>query len=44
MYAISEKDTIYDIDDVDYKYSLANVLSRNGYTVNSFHANSGKIL
>ena len=42
MYAISEKDTIYDIDDVDYKYSLANVLSRNGYTVNSFHANSGK--
>ncbi len=41
MYAISNKETIYDIDDVDYTYSLANMLKKNGYAVNSFHANSG---
>lgn len=41
MYAISNKKTIYDIDDVDYNYSLANTLRNNGYKVNSFHANSG---
>lgn len=41
MYAISEADTIYDIDNVDYKYSLANMLKNNGYNVNSFHANTG---
>lgn len=41
MYAISDKDTIYDIDDVDYPYSLANTLSSSGYKVNSFHANTG---
>lgn len=40
MYAISDQDTIYDIDNVDYTYSLANVLKNNGYRVNSFHANS----
>ena len=42
MYAISDKKTIYDIDDVDYPYSLANTLKRNDYSVNSFHANTGK--
>lgn len=41
MYAISDSDTIYDIDDIDYKYSLANMLKKNGYKVNSFHANTG---
>lgn len=41
LYAISDKDTIYDIDDVDYNYSIANILKKNGYSVNSFHANSG---
>lgn len=41
LYAISEKDTIYDLDDVDYTYSLANMLKNKGYTVNSFHANTG---
>ncbi len=41
MYAISDKETIYDIDDVDYSYSVANMLKNNGYKVNSFHANSG---
>lgn len=41
MYAISDADTIYDIDDIDYKYSLANMLKKNGYKVNSFHANTG---
>ncbi len=41
MYAISNKETIYDIDDVLYPYSLANMLKKNGYEVNSFHANSG---
>lgn len=41
MYAISSKETIYDIDDVDYDYSLATTLKNNGYKVNSFHANSG---
>ncbi len=42
MYAISDKKTIYDIDDVNYKYSMANTLKNNGYKVNSFHANSGE--
>lgn len=42
MYAISDKKTIYDINDVDYKYSLANTLKKNGYQVNSFHANTGE--
>lgn len=41
MYAISDKETIYDKDDMDYSYSLANMLKRNGYKVNSFHANTG---
>lgn len=42
MYAISDKKTIYDIDDVDYKFSLAITLKNNGYKVSSFHANSGE--
>jgi len=41
LYAISETDTIYDITDVDYNYSLANMLKNNGYKANSFHANTG---
>ena len=41
IYAISNKDTIYDIDYIDYPYSLANILKKNGYSVNSFHANTG---
>lgn len=41
LYAISDKNTIYDIDDVDYDYSIVNMLKENGYSVNSFHANSG---
>lgn len=40
LYAISDKDTIYDIDDVDYNYSIANMLKKSGYSVNSFHANT----
>jgi phosphoglycerol transferase MdoB-like AlkP superfamily enzyme len=42
LYAITDYDTIFDIDTVDYKYSLANTLKNNGYSVNSFHANTGK--
>lgn len=42
LYAITDYDTIFDIDTVDYKYSLANTLKSNGYSVNSFHANTGK--
>ena len=42
LYAITDYDTIFDIDTVDYKYSLANTLKSNGYKVNSFHANTGK--
>jgi phosphoglycerol transferase MdoB-like AlkP superfamily enzyme len=42
LYAISDRKTIYDIDDVDYSYSLANMLKNNGYEVNSFHANTGE--
>lgn len=42
LYAITDYDTIYDIDTVDYNYSLANTLKKNGYSVNSFHANTGK--
>ena len=42
LYAITDYDTIFDIDTVDYKYSIANVLKSNGYSVNSFHANTGK--
>lgn len=41
MYAISDRETIYDMDDVDYTYSLANMLKKSGYKVNSFHANTG---
>ena len=40
MYAISDKETIYDKDDITYPYSIANMLKKNGYRVNSFHANS----
>lgn len=42
LYAISSRKTIYDIDDIDYNYSLANTLKNNGYNVNSFHANTGE--
>ncbi len=42
LYAITDYDTIFDIDTVDYNYSLANTLKKNGYSVNSFHANTGK--
>ena len=42
LYAISDKTTIYDLDDVEYPYSLAATLKENGYRVNSFHANTGK--
>jgi len=41
LYAISSRDTIYDMTDIDYNYSLANILKNNGYSANSFHANSG---
>lgn len=41
LYAISSRDTIYDMDDIDYNYSLANILKSNGYSANSFHANTG---
>lgn len=41
MYAISSRDTIYDVDDIDYTYSLANMLKSSGYVANSFHANTG---
>ena len=40
MYAISDKETIYDKDDVTYPYSMANMLKKNGYRVASFHANT----
>lgn len=42
MYAISDKKTIYDMDDITYPYSLANTLKSNGYKVDSFHANTGR--
>ncbi len=42
LYAITDYDTIFDIDTIDYNYSMANVLKKNGYNVNSFHANTGK--
>jgi len=42
LYAITDYDTIFDIDTVDYKYSLANTLRKNNYSANSFHANTGK--
>lgn len=41
LYAISSRDTIYDMDDITYNYSLANILKNNGYSANSFHANAG---
>lgn len=40
LYSISDFDTIYDIDDVHYPYSLANMFKNKGYSVNSFHANN----
>ena len=42
LYAITSRDPIYEIKDVDYTYSLANMLKNNGYKVNSFHGNTGK--
>lgn len=39
MYAISDKETIYD-KEMNYKYSLANMLKNRGYKVASFHANT----
>ena len=33
LYAISDKETIYDKTDIDYPYSIANMLKKNGYTV-----------
>ena len=41
LYSISDQSAIYDIEDMDYKYSLANSLKKAGYSVNSFHANTG---
>lgn len=41
LYSISDFDTIYDIDDITYPYSLATMFKNSGYTVNSFHANNG---
>lgn len=40
MYAISDKETIYDKDDITYPYSIGNMLKKNGYRVTSFHANT----
>ncbi len=42
LYSITTKTPVYEIDDVDYTYSLANMLKKNGYNVNSFHGNTGK--
>ena len=40
LYAISDKETIYDKTDIDYPYSIANMLKKNGYKAASFHANT----
>ena len=42
LYSITNRSAVYDIDDVSFKYSLANMLKNDGYRVNSFHANTGK--
>ena len=42
LYSITTIDAIYDVDTVKYDYSLANLLKKNGYNVNSFHGNTGK--
>ena len=40
LYAISDKETIYDKTDINYPYSIANMLKKNGYKAASFHANT----
>ena len=40
LYSIIDKETIYDLDDISYPYSLANTLKKNGYYTTSFHANT----
>ena len=40
LYAISDKETIYDKTNMDYPYSIANMLKKNGYKAASFHANT----
>ena len=41
LYSIMSKKPIYDVDNVDYNYSLPNMLKNNGYSANSLHGNSG---
>ena len=41
LYAITNRKAVYDID-MPYNYSLANMLKKEGYKVNSFHGNTGK--
>jgi len=40
LYSIIDKETIYDLDDISYPYSLPSMLNKNGYYTSSFHANT----
>lgn len=41
LYAINNSKAIYNFDHNSFSYSLANLLKKEGYTVNSVHANNG---
>lgn len=41
LYSIMSKKAIYNVSDLTYNYSLANLLKKENYQVNSLHANTG---
>ena len=41
LYSILSNKPIYDLEDISYDYSLANILKSNGYSANSLHGNNG---
>lgn len=42
LYAIENSKAIYNFDRNNYPYSIANLMKKKGYTVNSIHANTAK--
>lgn len=42
LYAVNNSKAIYNFDNNNFSYSLARLLKKEGYTVNSLHANNGK--
>ena len=42
LYALENSKAIYNFDKNNYEYSIANLMKKEGYTVNSIHANTAK--